>query len=97
MFSACNAAWPRRPVKSELSIINIRSSTAEAAYQRLAANQTIQMQMRFSGSTVVVPDKMEDTEAKRPIISSEVVSLKAPLWLMPYIHQCRNSRTRHFQ
>src|SRR5215471_13864758 len=39
------------PVKRELSVINIKSNTAEAAYQRLVANQTIQMQTRFSGST----------------------------------------------
>ena len=46
---------------------------------------------------VVVPDKTEDTEANGSIISSEVASLKEPLWLMPFIHQFRNSRTRHFQ
>jgi hypothetical protein len=32
MFSACNAAWPRRPVRRQrIIIINIRSSTAEGA------------------------------------------------------------------
>src|SRR5215510_14646633 len=51
MFSACNAAWPRRPVRRELSVITIRSSTAEAAYERLATNQTIEMHTTFSGST----------------------------------------------
>jgi hypothetical protein len=29
MFSACNAAWPRSPVRMELSVINISSSTAK--------------------------------------------------------------------
>src|SRR5262245_30628472 len=33
---------------------------------------------------VVVPDKTEDTEAKRSIISSEVISLNEPLWLMAF-------------
>jgi len=47
--------------------------------------------------SVFVPDKTEDTEANGSIIASEVVSLNEPLWLMPFIHQCRNSRTRHFQ
>src|SRR5262245_5330719 len=39
--------------------------------------------------SVFVPDKTEDTEANGSIISSEIVSLNAPLWLMPFIHQCR--------
>lgn len=56
MFSACNAAWPRRPVRMELSVINRRSSTAEGAYQRLDANPTIQMAIRFSGRTISVDD-----------------------------------------
>src|SRR5262249_43165834 len=51
MFSACNAAWPRRPARKELSVIKIRSSLPPAAYQRLDANPTIHMQMRFLGST----------------------------------------------
>src|SRR5215470_2094371 len=41
-------------------------------------------------------DWTEDTEAYASRISSEVVSLNEPLWLMPFIHQCRNSGTRHF-
>src|SRR5262249_26315218 len=53
MFSACNAAWPRRPERREQSVIKIRSSMPHAAYQRLAANPTIHMQMRFLGSTIV--------------------------------------------
>src|SRR5215813_2071815 len=52
MFSACKAAWPRRPERRELSVIKIRSSMPPAAYQRLDANPTIHMQMRFLGSTV---------------------------------------------
>jgi hypothetical protein len=52
MFSACNAAWPRRPVRREMSVINIRSSTAEAAYPRFDANPTIHVPMRFSGRTI---------------------------------------------
>src|SRR5215831_16818440 len=52
MFSACNAAWPRRPERRELSVIKIRSSMPPAAYQRLDANPTIHMQMRFLGSTI---------------------------------------------
>src|SRR5215831_18487561 len=52
MFSACNAAWPRRPERRELSVIKIRSSMPPAAYQRLDANPTSHMQMRFLGSTV---------------------------------------------
>src|SRR5215510_3519663 len=35
--------------------------------------------------SVFVPDKTEDTEANGSIISSEVVSLNEPLWLMPFI------------
>jgi hypothetical protein len=52
MFSACNAAWPRRPERRELSVIKIMSSMPAAAYQRLEANPPIHMQMRFLGSTV---------------------------------------------
>src|SRR5215467_7699996 len=54
MFSECNAVWPRRPERRELSVIKIRSSMPPAAYQRLDANPTIHMQMRFLGSTVGV-------------------------------------------
>jgi hypothetical protein len=46
-----HAAWPRRPERRELSVIKIRSSMPPAAYQRLDANPTIHMQMRFLGST----------------------------------------------
>jgi hypothetical protein len=52
MFSACNAAWPRRPERRELSVIKIRSSMPLAAYQRLDANPTIHTQMRFLGVQV---------------------------------------------
>src|SRR5215813_6084027 len=52
MFSACNAAWPRRTERRELSVIKIRSSMPLAAYQRVDANPTIHMQMRFLGSTI---------------------------------------------
>src|SRR5215475_8910254 len=44
---------PRRPERRELSVIKIRSSMPPAAYQRLDANPTIHMQMRFLRSTVV--------------------------------------------
>src|SRR5215471_10095230 len=49
IFSACNAAWPRRPAIREPSNINIRSNMAEAAYLRPATNPTIQMPKKFSG------------------------------------------------
>jgi hypothetical protein len=39
--------------------------------------------MRRDRGSVFVPDKTKDTEAKRSIISSEVVSLNEPLWLVP--------------
>jgi hypothetical protein len=39
--------WPRRPERREPSVIKIRSSMPPAAYQRLAANPTIHIQMRF--------------------------------------------------
>ena len=42
------AAWPRKPVRRELIVIKIRSSTAEARYQQLDAHPTIHTLMRFS-------------------------------------------------
>jgi len=48
---SCNAAWPRAPERRELSVIKMRSSMPPAAYQRLNANPTIHIQMRFLEST----------------------------------------------
>src|SRR5215467_1225741 len=73
MFSECNAVWPRRPERRELSVIKIRSSMPPAAYQRLDANPTIHMPMRFLGSTVSYLDLYRGCSTL--IFSTEMLNL----------------------
>src|SRR5262249_33441867 len=76
MFSACNAAWPRRPERRELNVIKIRSSMPPAAYQRLDANPTIHMQMRFLGRTgceILEPQKAQEAKEKTPFLAPLVL------------------------
>src|SRR5262249_49191678 len=76
MFSACNVAWPRRPERRELSAIKISSSMPPAAYQRLDANPTIHMQMRFLGSTSWLARSKDHGEPDPSAITAYAIGLR---------------------
>src|SRR5262245_28151867 len=86
------AAWPRSPVRTELSVINIRSSTAAAGYQRPACKFNISKtdevfsrhnQLLFSPKRRTKPGpKGPDADIVRAVVE---IKQRNPTWGCPRI------------